>query len=114
MEETLSVMTQLAGLATAAILASSAPQIRVDSPATTHNFVQRLDQIWMVTYVDEAGKEIVAQAKVTTGEYVPLIAADPARLESIVGAARDIATARNIEMRLVKFTGRLDVQEIRP
>jgi hypothetical protein len=67
-----------------------------------------------VTYVDDAGREVVAQARLITGEYAPLIAADAARLESMMPAARGLARASNINMRLVKFTGRLDVEEIRP
>ena len=76
--------------------------------------IQRLEQLWLVTYVDDAGREVVAQAKLTTGDYAPLIAADSARLESMMPAARELAKANNIKMRLVKFSGRLDVEEIRP
>jgi hypothetical protein len=59
--------------------------------------IQRIDQLWLVTYVNKAGQEIVAQAEAVTGEYVPLIAADPARLESIVAAGRGLAKANNLK-----------------
>jgi len=48
--------------------------------------IQRISQLWLVTYINEAGQEIVAQAKLGTGEYAPLIAADVARLESMMPA----------------------------
>jgi hypothetical protein len=67
----------------------------------------RINQLWLVTYLDETGLEVVAQAKLTTGDYAPLIAADLARLESMVPAARDLAKANNIKMRLIKFTNRV-------
>jgi hypothetical protein len=73
-----------------------------------------LHQLWLVTYIDNAGQEVVAQAKVVTGEYALLIAADAERLESVMEAAHGIAKARNLKMRLIKFTNRLDVEEIAP
>jgi hypothetical protein len=43
-----------------------------------------------------------------------LIAADPVRLESMMPAARDLATTRNIKMRLIKLTNRVDIENIEP
>jgi hypothetical protein len=67
-----------------------------------------------VTYFNEAGLEVVAQAKLETGEYAPFIAADSARLESMLPVALALATARNVKMRLIKFTNRVDIEEIAP
>jgi hypothetical protein len=105
---------QLAIVAATAFLGSAIPYQRADLNMVSPDGVQRLEQLWLVTYVDDAGREVVAQAKLTTGEYAPLIAADAARLEGMMPAARGLATANNIKMRLIKFTGRLDVEEIRP
>jgi hypothetical protein len=58
--------------------------------------------------------EVVVQAKLTNGSYAPLIAADPVRLESMMPAARDLATTRNIKMRLIKLTNRVDFENIEP
>jgi hypothetical protein len=80
----------------------------------TPNSAQRLNQLWLVTYIDRTGEEVVVQAKLTNGDYAPLIAADPARLESMMPAARDLAKTRNIKMRLIKLTNRLDIEEIEP
>jgi hypothetical protein len=74
---------------------------------------QRINQLWVVTYVNETGLQVVAQAKLQSGDYAPLMAADFERLESMLPAARDLATTPNINMRLVKFK-RADMQEIMP
>jgi hypothetical protein len=42
-----------------------------------------------VTFINETGEEVVAQAKLT-----PLIGADPVGLESMMPAARDLAKIR--------------------
>ena len=53
--------------------------------------------------------EVVAQAKLQSGDYGPLMAADFERLASMLPAARDLAT----NVRLVKFK-RVDMQDIVP
>ena len=105
---------QLAIVVATAFLGSAIPYQQADLKMVSPDGIQRLNQLWLVTYVDDAGREVVAQAKLTTGDYAPLIAADAERLESMMPAARGLAKANNIKMRLVKFTGRLDVEEIRP
>jgi hypothetical protein len=107
-------ISQLAIVAATAFLSSTIPYQQADFKMVSPDGIQRLEQLWLVTYVDDAGREVVAQAKLTTGDYAPLIAADAARLESMMPAARELAKANNIKMRLVKFTARLDVEEIRP
>jgi len=110
----MSITPQLAMFMTAAFLTSSGHQHQADFKMASPDGIQRLDQLWLVTFVDDAGREVVAQAKLTTGDYVPLIAADAARLESMMSAARELAKVNNIKMRLVKFTSGLDVEEITP
>jgi hypothetical protein len=44
--------------------------------------------------------------------YTPLIAAGASRLESTMAAAQYMARARKIKMRLIKFTNRVDVEDI--
>lgn len=84
------MIQHLAALGLAAILGSSAYQHRVDFKATSPDGIQRIDQLWFVTYIDH-GREIIPQAKLTSGQYAPLIAADAERLQSIVEAARALA-----------------------
>src|SRR5437868_14013968 len=105
-------LPQLA-LATAAALATSIVQ-PIDLKTTSPDSVQRLEQLWMVTYVDNGGREIVAQAKLTSGAYAPLIAADVARLDDIILVARELAKANQITMQVVKFSSRQIIQEIKP
>jgi hypothetical protein len=88
------------------------PPSSADFKMTSPDGIERINQLWLVTYINEAGQEIVARAKLGTGEYAPLIAADVARLGSMMPAARGLAKANNLKMRLIKFTNRLDIEDI--
>lgn len=88
--------------------------LKADLQASSPGSVQRLNEVWMVTFIADGGVETVAQGQLTTGAYVPMIAADRERMESMLPAAQDMAKARNIRMRLIKFTTRVDLQEILP
>jgi hypothetical protein len=109
----MSIIPKLVALGLAAALSSPVPPHRIDF-STPGSDSQRLNQLWLVTYINETGLEVVAQAKLTTGDYAPLIAADQARLESMVPAARELAKASHIKMRLIKFTNRVAIQDIAP
>ena len=110
----MSIIPQLAMLGLAAALCSPVRHHQIDFKMTSPDGIQRINQLWLVTYINEAGLETVAQAKLVTGEYVPLIAADAERLESVMAAARGIAKAKNLKMRLIKFTNRLEIEDIAP
>jgi hypothetical protein len=101
-------------LGLAAALGSPIHQHQIDFKMPSPDRIERINQLWLVTFIDEAGHEVVVQAKLTSGDYAPLIAADPARLESMMPAARDLAKTRNIKLRLIKFTNRLDIEDIAP
>ncbi len=109
----MSIVPKIAMLGLVATLSSPVPRHQTDFSVPGPDS-QRINQLWLVTYLNEAGLEVAAQAKPTTGDYAPLIAADPARLESMMPAARDLATARNIKMRLIKLTNRVDIEDIVP
>jgi hypothetical protein len=89
-------------------------QHQIDFKTTSPDGIERINQLWLVTYINDAGQETVAQAKLVTGEYAPLIAADAARLESMMPAARGLAKANNLKMRLIKLANRLDIEDIAP
>jgi hypothetical protein len=108
-----SIIQNLAILGLAASLSVPSQQRQVDLKPDSA-VTQRINQLWLVTFIDKASQETVAQARTTTGEYVPLIAADAARLETILEAAHGLATANNMTMRLVKFSNRLEMEEIKP
>jgi hypothetical protein len=105
------IIPKLVALGLAAALTS--PTRQIDYSTGTPDS-QRINQLWLVTYVDAKGLEVVAQAKLQSGDYAPLIAADFERLTSMLPAARDLATASHIKMRLIKFTTRVDVEDIVP
>ena len=109
----MSMIPKLVVLGLAATLSSPIRQHQIDYSLPGPDG-QRLTQLWLVTFVNEGGLEVVARAKLTTGEYAPLIAADLARLESMMPAAREFAKTRNIKMRLIKLTNRVDVEDIEP
>jgi len=109
----MSIIPKLVALGLAATLSSPIQQSQIDY-GTGAPDNQRITQLWLVTYLNEAGLEVVAQAKLQGGDYAPLIAADLARLASMLPAARDLATTRNIKMRLIKFTNRVDIEDIVP
>jgi hypothetical protein len=73
-----------------------------------------LDKLWIVTAVDSAGQEGIAQATTSTGQIVPLIAADQDRLEEIREAGRLLAAAHHMKLHLVLFSQRSDVAEFTP
>jgi hypothetical protein len=109
----MSIIPKLLSLGLATALGSTVPQHQIDFSMPGPDG-QRINQLWLVTYLNEAGLEVVAQAKLQSGDYAPLIAADLTRLESMMPAARDLATTRNIKMRLIKFTNRVDIEDIVP
>jgi hypothetical protein len=109
----MSIIPKLVALSLTATLSSPIQQRQIGY-STGDTDAQRINQLWLVTYINETGLEVVAQAKLTTGDYAPLIAADLARLESMVPAARDLAKASHIKMRLIKLTNRVDIEDIAP
>jgi hypothetical protein len=92
----MSIIPKLVTLGLATALSSTVLQHQIDLSAPGPDN-QRINQLWLVTYINETGLEVVAQAKLTTGDYAPLIAADLARLEGMVPAARDLAKANHIK-----------------
>jgi hypothetical protein len=109
----MSIIPKLVALGLAATL-SSLPPHRIDFNTPDYSDSQRINHLWLVTYVNEKGLEVVAQAKLQSGDYAPLIAADFERLTGMLPAARDLATARHIKMRLIKLTNRVDIEDIVP
>ena len=109
----MSIIPKLVALGLVATLNSPTQQRQIDYNTGAPDS-QRINQLWLVTYVNEKGLEVVAQAKLQSGDYAPLIAADFERMASMLPAAHELATTRNVKMRLIKFTNRLDVQDIAP
>jgi hypothetical protein len=109
---TVSIIPKFFALGLATILGSTGPQRQIDfgmpGPDSQH-----FNQLWLVTYVDEAGKEVLAVAKLANGQSFPLIAADQVRVDSMMPTARVLAKSNNLKMRLIKFE-RVGTQDIVP
>ena len=59
----MSIFPHLAVLGLAAALSSPIHQHQIDFKTTSPEGIQRINQLWLVTYNNEAGLETVAQAK---------------------------------------------------
>jgi hypothetical protein len=90
---------------------SSHQPVKSDSEG---NAVQRFEVLWLVTYIDPNGAETIARAPTPTGEMAPLMAADNGRLQSIIEAGKALAAKRQMTLRLVKFSTRSDIGELKP
>jgi hypothetical protein len=108
----MSIIPKLLALGLAITPGSIGPQRQIDFSMPGPDG-QRINQLWLVTYLNEAGQEVLAVAKLANGDDFPLIAADQARLESMMPTARDLAKTNNMKVRLVKFK-RVDTQDIVP
>ena len=91
--------------------APASVQVKSDADALS---LQRFDVLWIVTYIDNAGRETIAQAPAASGELVPSMAVDGGRLQSIIEAGKMIAAARHIKLRLIRFSQRSDIGEFAP
>ena len=87
-------------------------QVRVMEFDNPPNYLGRIDSLWAALSLDDKGEGLCAAP--FGNMTLPLIAADRARLEQIVPAAKAIATMFGKPVRLVKFTKREDVAIYQP
>jgi hypothetical protein len=113
LENQMSIIPKLAVLGLVATLSSPITLHPIDY-STPGGRQPAHQSAWLVTYINEAREEVVVLAELTNGSFTPLIATDPVRLERIMPSVRDIATTRNTKMRLIKFTNRVDIEDIVP
>jgi hypothetical protein len=78
------------------------------------NQLLRIDEIYLFVSSDETGEGVCAGPLFGPGTVVPLIAADEARLKSLIPVARQIAKASGKKVKLLKFTTRSEIMEIDP
>jgi hypothetical protein len=109
----MSIIPKLVALGLAASFGSPSHRHEIDFKVPSDN-IQRINELWLVTFINDIGEEIVVQAKLTNGDYAPLIAANPVRRDTMIPAARDIAKTRNMKLRLIKLTNRVDIEVITP
>lgn len=78
------------------------------------NVLPHIGSVWAFLSVDQAGNEGVCAAPIGPGGMtLPLIAADQARLASLTPIAEALAAMTGMTIRLVEFTGRVDLREIK-
>jgi hypothetical protein len=74
----------------------------------------RIEEVWMFVSVDETGEGVCAAPLTGPGSLVPLIAADEARLKSLIPIARQIARASGKQVKLIKLSQRTELMTIEP
>lgn len=77
------------------------------------NTLLRIDKLWAYVSKDEQGNEGLCAATSPGGMLLPLIAADPARLESIKAIAEQLAEITGRTLVLIELSTRTDVREIK-
>lgn len=73
-----------------------------------------ITEVYAYLAVHDDGDEAVAGATMPDGTLMPLIAADPARLEALRPYAEAVARLAGKRIRLVRFTTRTDIETIEP
>lgn len=77
------------------------------------NTMPRIDTLWAFLTVDKDGSEGMCAATYGPhGMLLPLIAADPARLDSVTAMAEQLAQTTGMKIKLVRFTAREELREI--
>jgi hypothetical protein len=75
--------------------------------------LERIEHIWAFISSDRTGEGICG-APYGGLSVVPMIAADEARVESLKPMAQHIAKMYGIQIKLVKFTTREEIEVIKP
>jgi hypothetical protein len=77
------------------------------------NHLPRIESVWLFISQDKDGEGVCAAPMGALG-MVPLIAADPARLASMMGFARQLAGMTGKTIRLIRMTAREEIEVIQP
>jgi len=80
-------------------------------PGPQINTLRRVDSVWMALSVDDDGTEGVCAVMINL-QWMPLLAADEARLPFIIEQARAVAKRDRRLVRIVRLTSREEVQLI--
>lgn len=74
----------------------------------------RIDEVWMFISVDETGEGVCAAPLMGPDSMVPLIAADEARLKSMIPIAWAIARESGKQIKLIKLSQRTELMTFDP
>jgi hypothetical protein len=76
------------------------------------NTLLRIDKIWAAISVDEEGNEgLVGFYSAQTKGWMPLVAADEARLVNVKEMAQKIARKQQCLVRLIELSTRVEIQK---
>ena len=88
------------------------PNVLLHKPVNT---LARIDALWAFVSVDDDGNEgLCAMPLPGLPGPIPLIAADEARLRSLIPMAERLAAAAKMRIRLIKLTTREELLAIGP
>jgi hypothetical protein len=73
---------------------------------------KKIKEIFAFVHTEDNGQEGVVAFLDTTGAWVPMIGADPKRVESLRPMAERTARATGKSITLARFVTRIDVEEI--
>jgi hypothetical protein len=88
-----------------------------DDPVFVHappNELLRIDEIFMFVSVDETGEGVCAAPIAGPGSLVPLIAADEARMKSLIQWAQKLAALSGKQVKLIKLSQRSELMTFQP
>jgi hypothetical protein len=75
----------------------------------------RIDEIFAFIVTDTDGTEgVAAFLAPKSGGWMPMVAADRARVDSLMPMARDLARHGGVTIRLTRFSTREILEEIKP
>lgn len=74
----------------------------------------RIDELYAFVAEDTEGEGLTGFRNPQTGEWMPMVAADAARVESLRDMARSIAIFSKKPVRLVRFSVREEVEVFQP
>jgi hypothetical protein len=87
---------------------------KVNLTVTMHHWLETIEGIYAILSDDDGGEGVVGAPIGPHGEWVPLFAADETRLENILKVAKQFVKHYQVPVRLVRFTNREVMEEIKP
>lgn len=74
----------------------------------------RIDEVYVFVSIDETGEGVCAAPIMGAGSLVPLIAADEARMKSLIPWAQKIARLSGKQVKLIKLSQRSELMSFQP
>lgn len=74
----------------------------------------RIDEVYLFVSIDETGEGVCAAPLMGGGSLVPLIAADEARMKSLIPWAQKLAALSGKQVKLIKLTQRSELMTFQP